>query len=494
MPLTKRVSAPWLVLFLLAIALDSPQRSWGQFSDQQVNGFEKSVVRVIATNCQGISSQELLAGSGFLWKQSLWVVTALHVVNGCKDLSVQSLTAGNVTGARVTKILIKDDLVLLTIDDALKNTVVISSVADPPQDTQDMMIVGYPDDSSGVTAKTIKRQFGGATLRGIVSSAAAGELFQSGSPDLSTPVTFLQGMLEHGHSGAPIFNKDGKLVAIADGGLKHGPSEDSWAMPAAYLTDLETSTEPLAKMNTQKSRLLFAARKLSGGQPSVQCGQFALTHLKTVKYGDLLATSDDPRGLAQLVQVAGVDASDFSFEVYQDLRSGATVVLPGGESLSTDGDTCMAANANATVTIRARLEQAAPTDDQGNQVSLAFETQVMKLMVPGWLYDPNFSYPAPLPVLGGGVSRRKDWVHYVPVPPGMPLLYDAQQFETLAFRNRLLLGVNVLNTRWTPNVVAVQTACRLNSQASPYCQQALADLMDWIKGTLSVHLSTLAGR
>jgi hypothetical protein len=486
----------WATVVLLTLAVQMcSQRALAQFTDDQVHNFEKSVVRVIATKCQGSSPQELLAGSGFLWKHNLWVVSALHVVNGCQELSVQSLAAGTVTDAKVTKILLKDDLVLLTIEKALKGTAALSSVSDPPHDTQEMMLVGFPEDSSGLTAKLVRRQFGGTTLRDIVSSSAADELFHSGSPNLSTQVTFLQGMLEHGHSGAPIFNKNGQLVAIADGGLKHGPSEDSWAMPAAYLSDLESSTDPIAKMSAQKSKLLFSASKISGMAATVTCGQGGFKHLKTVKYDDLLATSDDPAGLKQLVQASAVDATTFSFEVYQDLQSGATVVIPEGETLSVNGGICVASNANQSVTIRARVQQAVANDDQyGNQASLAFETQVMQLTVPGWIYDPNFSYPTPIPVLGGGISRRKDWVHYAPVGPGMPPWYDAQQFETLAFRNRILLGVGVLNTRWTPNVVSVQQACRFNPQSSPFCQEALKDIMDWVQATLAVHLSTLAGR
>jgi hypothetical protein len=216
--------------------------------------------------------------------------------------------------------------------------------------------------------------------------------------------------------------------------------------------------------------------------------------LKTVRYSDVLLTADDSRGLQQLVAAAYVDPSTFAFEVYQDLQTGASVVLPEGETLSASGDTCTAVSRGGGVTTRVRVEDASG-DLTGNTASIQFETQVMGLN-PTWMFSQAFSYPQPLPVLGGGVSFRKDWVHYLPFP-GTPQLnfqqFDGQQFETLALRGRTLLGVVAQNVHWNPVVVQTQSACRTNPKVSPYCAQALQDFNDWIKSTLAVHLSTMAG-
>jgi Trypsin-like peptidase domain len=473
-----------LTLFLLEFCCCKAR---AQFTQQQVDGLSKSVVRVIASTCRNTPGATF-AGSGFIWKHNQSVVTALHVVNGCSKLVVQSEAAGDLTDAHVSKILLSDDLVLLTLDKSLAGSVVVISSDDPPMDTQAMLIVGFPEDSSSLTAKEVRRQFGGSTLRDIVSSQAADELSRTGSPSLATNVTFLQTILEHGHSGAPIFNHDGKLVAIADGGLKHGTTEDSWAMPAKYLADLENSPDLIASMSVQRSALLFSSELISSSGTTIACGGGHFSHLKTVRYSDVLQTADDPAGLEHLALSTGRDPTKYSFEVFQDGRTGATVVLPQNETLKADGDTCMATNLNHSVTIRARLGPVG-NDPTGNQAGIDFETNVQKLTVGAWIYDPNFSYPNSLPVLGGGFSRRKDWVHFV-----APFQFDGQQFETLALRNNTLLGVAALNTRWTPQIVATQLACRNDPNVSPVCPEALKDLDDWIQGTFSVHLSTLAGR
>jgi hypothetical protein len=47
------------------------------------------------------------------------------------------------------------------------------------------------------------------------------------------------GNLLPSNSGAPIFNKQGKLVGIGNGGLEKGTVNISWAIPAKYISELE---------------------------------------------------------------------------------------------------------------------------------------------------------------------------------------------------------------------------------------------------------------
>ena len=469
-----------------------------QFTQQQVNAFRQSVVRVDATGCKGVIGGNL-AGSGFFWKQNTQIVTALHVVNGCSGLSVYSDIAGDSSPARVTKVLVASDLVLLTLSKAIDGTVALVKSKGAPLDTQEMLVVGFPGDSSGSTGKTVKRQFSGDTLKTIVSYKASEELKQTQSPALDTIVVFLQGTLEHGHSGSPIFNHTGDVVGVADGGLKHGTTEDSWAIPSQHLAILEVSTEPLPTMAKQKSSLLFAAGPVSSAGPQIQCGGGSFKHLKTVRYSDVLLTADDPKGLQQLADVkafqplataALLDPATFNFEVYQDSQTGATIVLPEAETLSTDGSTCVATSSAGGVTTRARIADVT-TDPTYYSAALAFETEIMGLNKPGWGFAQAFSYPQPLPIVGGGFALRKDWVHYLPYSNFQQ--FDAQQFETLAGRGKVLLGVTAQNTRWTPLVVQTQQSCLVNPKVSQYCRLALQDLKDWVQSLLAVHLSTLAG-
>jgi hypothetical protein len=482
------------LIFLLWIAF-SIDVAAQDFNQQQINEYRNSVVRVDATGCAGVSGGRLV-GSGFLWKQNSWVVTALHVVNGCQSLSVYSDTASDAASAHISKILFAEDLALLSLDRGINGTVALTKAKAAPQDTEDILLVGFPGDSSGSTGKTVKRQFtAGNTLANIASYEAQQELKQTQSPALNITVIFLQGILEHGHSGGPILNHDGDVIAVADGGLKHGTTEDSWAIPSEQLAALENSQDPLAKMVLQRSDLLFAALPTGNSEPAVLCGGGNFKHFKTVGYSDVLITTDDAAGLQQLVAASGMDPTTFAFEVFQDLQTGATVVLPKGETLSVNGDTCLATSGGGGVMTHVKLLDAT-ADPTGQTSSIKFETEVMGLN-PTWVLAQAFSYLHPLPVAGGGVSLRKNWVHYL-LLPGIPQQlnfqqFDAAQFETVALRRGALLGVAALNTRWSPSVVQTQQACRINAQVSPYCAQALQDLREWIESTLAVHLSTLAG-
>lgn len=475
------------------------QAANAQFAQGQIDALRQSVVRVDAHSC-GIPGGAKF-GSGFFWKQNMSVVTALHVVNGCSSLSVFSESASNPAkpsvGAHVQKILLDEDLVLLTLDGPIDGTTFVAQSNPAPTDTRDILLIGFPEDNFGSSDQVIKRQFGkGNTLDTIASVEAQKELRKSNSPSVTTPIIFLQAILEHGHSGGPIFDQQGAVIAIADGGLKHGVSEDSWAIPATDLVKLELSTIDLADMSKQSSTLLFAATPVQNLAAVVDCGEGRFKHTKTVSYSDVLPTADDPRGLKQLVDASGAPSAALAFEVYQDAGSGATIVLPKGETLTPQAGVCVAMSSGREVNVVAKVFDIS-NDPNGIIAGTGFEAQVMALAAtPGWALDQSFSYLAPLPVAGGGFSLRKDWVHHLFFPGTAvmnPQAFDAQQFETIAVKGPFLLGVVAQNSRWNPLIVSTQRACVANPNAGPACPQALQDLWEWIESTLAVHLSTMAG-
>src|ERR1700728_1480764 len=152
---------PLKPLLVLSTALTLTPNVAAQFTQQQIDGYRQAVVRVDASKCAGVPGGSLV-GSGFFWKQSNWVVTALHVVNNCTSVSGYSDTALDHSPAQVSKILLADDLALLTLSQPITSTVVLSTAKDAPQDTQDLLVVGFPSDSNGSTGKTVKRQFSGS--------------------------------------------------------------------------------------------------------------------------------------------------------------------------------------------------------------------------------------------------------------------------------------------------------------------------------------------
>ena len=94
-----------------------------------------------------------------------------------------------------------------------------------------------------------------------------------------------------------------------------------------------------------------------------------------------------------------------------------------------------------------------------------------------------------VPRFDGFWKRRKSAVHYV-LTPGFGPVMNENLFESLLYRNGVFLGVAAVNSKWTPEVVQLQQACRYSPQVSPGCPAALADFSDWVQAGIAVHLAT----
>lgn len=68
-------------------------------------------------------------------------------------------------------------------------------------------------------------------LKDLVPTDSLSILRDRRSPNHLTNVLNLQGHLLPGHSGAPVVDSRGRVVAVANGGLKGGYAEISWAIP-----------------------------------------------------------------------------------------------------------------------------------------------------------------------------------------------------------------------------------------------------------------------
>lgn len=229
-----------LLSLILAIALVLAMKPWSAestvvLSNDKIKTVTHSVVHVICPSRN-------VSGSGFIYRKSTWIVTALHVVSGCDNIRVSS-DAMPETRAEIRKVRSNADLALLEV---------IHSTASPrplpvfvfngemPQ--EDLVLVGYDRDlpTAGtqlLTSKCCRTRLSQLLLQGELSS------LRVPSPD--TPIIELNGALVHGHSGAPIFDTEGRIVGIGDGGLAPlGNTETSWAIPATEFESLMRSREP----------------------------------------------------------------------------------------------------------------------------------------------------------------------------------------------------------------------------------------------------------
>ncbi len=466
-----------------ALVLALVHVGFGQFTVQKLDTLKKSVVRVDASQCAGGGR----SASGFFWKQQDWVVSALHVVSGCTTITVYSEVAGQTRPAKIIHNLRKQDLVMLQLGSPMAGTETLEIATQSPPITEDLEALGYPLSIPKMDNTTVRLRYGGRQLRDIVPQAVANELKALGSPSPDIDITDIEGHLLPGHSGAPILNSSGKIVAIADGGLENGAVGVSWGLPAANLVKLSSSSDPMVGQSPHSSHL-FAAEANAENGPDLTCGGGVFKKIRTLGFDDILRATDDPVGLQQIMAAAGtnIPLSSYKYDVYQQTSTGATFVVPAGSNVTSDSGMCVAKSASGNVVLRARLVPA-PNDPAGQQASVQYEQAVLGDM--NWQIDPAWSYATAIPRFDGLWKRRKSAVHFQ-MYPGVGMMMNANIFETLLDRNNVFLGVAAINSKWTPAVVQTQQACNLNAQASPYCQEALADFGEWAQAVISAHLAT----
>jgi hypothetical protein len=88
-------------------------------------------------------------------------------------------------------------------------------------------------------------------------------LYKRKSPNLAMQVLSIEGHLLPGHSGAPLFDEDNKLIGVGNGGLQAGAIEVSWAIPWSEIEwqavdKLSTDNEERYTKLQESSPLLFS--------------------------------------------------------------------------------------------------------------------------------------------------------------------------------------------------------------------------------------------
>jgi hypothetical protein len=143
----------------------------------------------------------------------------------------------------------------------------------------------------------------------------------------------VEGHLTEGHSGAPLLNTAGQVFAMADGGLKKGTSEISWAVPISELDQRTPGDLPAGTHQTlhMTSELLFSERSSSiDAMPaSVICAGRKFSLVRGVWLDELVAEVDDSETYRQLAYAYGLLGTPHEFAAYRDLA----VAGGGGEHL-----------------------------------------------------------------------------------------------------------------------------------------------------------------
>ena len=190
---------------------------------------ERSVVKI--TGSLGADTHQ---GTGFIWHDSDHAVTALHVVAGTSGIQVYSDALKNGVPAVVEATNFEADLALLRLTGAAKLGLKALIVAEP-RPAVPYEVFGFPLDVPKPFPTEIKLVLRGPDTFASLFSKTNFERMTGTQPypNFSAQILRANGGMTHGYSGAPILDGTGRVVGIADGGLKPGLAPGNWAIAAA---------------------------------------------------------------------------------------------------------------------------------------------------------------------------------------------------------------------------------------------------------------------
>jgi hypothetical protein len=320
--------------------------------------------------------------TGFVWKKPNQVVTSLHAMRPGMPIKVLFLNEAWRT-AKIIRVLEKADLVLLEITDAQPvpaGVVPLTSYNDQPvKFGTEIFAMGYNNGATGSSSRTLKKGYvDPENLDNLVPKSDKTALAKIGFPALDLHILYLEGSLLPGYSGSPVFDPQGRLIGIGDGGLEKGASNVSWLIPAKYLTDLENSSSQALPTNFPDMTLLFSAElteekapQQSGNEQNgttaqteenpdsqpgeyleeygfdevtpVESSDFEFWLTKNRSLDEMAETSDDPEKLYSITDYiesfnVKLGYEYLRFDIYEDVNHGVIMAVPEGEEVYYDSD------------------------------------------------------------------------------------------------------------------------------------------------------------
>ncbi|HKK30088.1 MAG TPA: serine protease [Alphaproteobacteria bacterium] len=409
-----RAALTVLVAGALGLAFLMPRPALSVLDADLREQVARSVVQVQARGCESGDR----VGTGFAFGSEEYVVTALHVVADCGRITVYWEKHGGITStATIARVLNGADLALLRIDSGPGQP--LRAERRRPKTNDELEALGYYLAVPTMDNKPLRVTFGSSRLADMLPARVRRELAGAGSIDLGMEIVRLDGHLLPGLSGAPIVNKDGRVVAIGSGGLKSGAASVSWGVPAAHLEALLQSAE--REIVSIQSLSLFATPLLENGndsrdgrdQPemvSFTCGgvRFVYTGMRTFEeltfgHGDL----DTIEYLIDEAALTEADLAGFAYHTFQPVEGGAAVAVPEWAVVEyADTQHCQAVGMDRRISVTFTGQPVA-SFDQAQAVSVQFETDYAVWSERVWQPFPDYSYAGPLLRDDGLVVNRK---------------------------------------------------------------------------------------
>ena len=332
----------------------------------------RSVVKIITSHVEtenGKQVKKLNTATAWCWKEPTLVVTALHAVAGADQITVNKNNE-KTCNATIVKVLKEADLALLRLDADIALTPLVLEAADPNSTTK-YSIWGYPHGVYSIQGDNVMFSRSLETNPSLNSIITGTELKHDlkvqGYPLPEARIFRVSSTIQPGHSGAPIFTLSGKVIGVADGGLRGGAARLNWAMPAAfYVPRLLTSTDEKPKSTSMQVTLYSSSvtvnEDASANEEEAQIekestdhqvvnGKEKINRTWTANYATIYKTLDpsDKKQLNDLLSQLKMDMSDTKYDVYEDFATGSTLTIPVGSEFMVENGWYYAHNAAVTL-------------------------------------------------------------------------------------------------------------------------------------------------
>jgi Trypsin-like peptidase domain len=257
-------------------------------------------------------------GTGFAWENPTQVVTALHVVAGCKGIEVFSEESKDRATANIEKVLIASDLALLKLNKSIGLTVLKTESSVQPENRY--RIWGYPQKVETIQGDELRfsdvREKISTLEKIMTASDYESTVGKGGYPALKAHILRVGSTIQPGHSGAPITNEKYEVVGIGNGGLHEGIRSINWAIPTSTLKALAVSKD-IPPKERPKQVAHFSVQKIQAESETVPDATGSLRRVFTTTLGNVLGSSadEDLEGIARLL---GLSANELSSETEKE--------------------------------------------------------------------------------------------------------------------------------------------------------------------------------
>ncbi len=277
--------------------------------------------------------------TGFVWHSPTGIVTALHVVAGAERISVYSEPLKKERPATLKRVHLEADLALLELAEDIGLTPLAVAPTDPNSSTEHE-IWGYPHNVATLQGDVVRfsKSLGERqpTLNNIFRRAdkLREAIGAQGFPKLETQILRLGSTIQPGHSGAPIFDAEGRVIGIGDGGLRQGIARLNWAIPAAvYLPGLADSLDPIPTSGGASTQLFSTST--ADQEPPEVAGREQVHYVGMVTLAQVLESyGGEAQELAELTEHPLQEYLDTQLAIYEEQESGATFVIPAYTQVS----------------------------------------------------------------------------------------------------------------------------------------------------------------